>query len=77
MPNNSYRSTPAFAIGGIEPKPECYLCGDTAYLIEPLAVRGICSDCCSSLYSHEYEWDTCIICGREVPEPEPDYDYSY
>lgn len=72
----SYRSTPAFAIGGVTPEFRCLICGvdvDTHHMREP---RGICEAHCED---HEYEYDRyagesfCLHCSAAAPD---DYYYS-
>ena len=72
----SYRSSPAFAIGGVKAEFKCSVCGKDAVSIDQHAVRGICEKHCSD---HDYEYDGfagdhfCVHCGA-VREYEPSDD---
>lgn len=72
----SHASTPAFAIGGVEPASSCIACGAETLGHRFLEVRGICREHC---YDHDFEYDPyergkfCIHCG-EQQEYEPSED---
>lgn len=68
----SYRTSPSFAIGMVEPEFRCLICGAETACMPPLDVR---SRCCECLGEHgEYEDGYCIECGeaREYPSYEDD-----
>lgn len=65
----TYRSSPAFAVGGVRPTFECIGCGADLVGYHFLQVRGVCPSCC---YDHDYEYSpeqrmhTCKHCDRSV-----------
>lgn len=72
----SYRSTPAFAIGGVEMEFRCLICGQDVGGVPHAGVRGICEQHC---YDHDFEYDRyrhghfCLHCDAER-EYEPSED---
>lgn len=65
------RSTPAFAIGAVEPLFACKICGAETPLRQLCDVRSVCPEHCDD---HDYEYDRfdrrhyCAHCGAEPPD---------
>jgi len=60
----SYRTTPAFAVGGIAMHPRCYICGVD---LPGMPFGEVVSVCCKHGEDHDYEDGEgyCVICGEE------------
>lgn len=71
----TYRSTPAFAIGGVKAEFRCLICNAetaTHHFLEP---RGICEQHCDDHeYDNELGWLSCVHCGAEAPDDYYHYD---
>lgn len=69
------RSSPSFAIGGVEPKFECVVCGAETATMPPLEPRSMCCKCAGE--HPEYENGYCIECGEEREYPAYDDDVGF
>lgn len=67
----SYRSTPSFAIGGVEPNFRCIVCGaETAFGPSRVEDGSVCPAHCED---HEYEradrgGHACMHCDQDAPD---------
>jgi hypothetical protein len=69
----TYRSTASFAVGGVEPRFTCIICGAERATRQYLEVRSMC---CLHDGEHEYEYGHCIECGVEQDYEPGDDDVS-
>ncbi len=65
------RSSPSFAIGGVEPRFACLICGLEVCSMPPLEVRSLC---CKHRDDHDFEDGEgyCVDCGE--PRDYGDFD---
>lgn len=71
----TYRSTPAFAVGGVVPEFRCVCCGAETATMPLREVRSLCCGCAGE--HPEYEYGYCVECGEEREYAGSDDDYCF